>query len=269
MNAKDQLPNKSSSNAQPLKLSAIIPTLNEAPHIKSTLAPLLGQSGVEVIVVDGGSSDATVALARQAGVDRVITTDRPCRSLQLNAGAKAASGDVLLFLHADTRLSRSACQRIRHVMRDTQIAGGAMKMRIDSDKRSLRWIAMTVNLRTRWFGLPYGDQGIFVRRSAFESMAGFADVPIMEDYILVRRMGTQGKKVLIDEYALTSGRRWEAAGVVRTTVMNWLAVLLYHAGVKPERIRRTYDHWLSKPRQQNSRPAPQPSPSTEPVKTTP
>lgn len=259
----------SPSNTQTPTLSVIIPTLNEQEQLASTLASLIDQPGVEVIVADGGSSDQTVAIARQAGVDRVVRTARPCRSLQLNTGAQAAVGQILLFLHADTRIPRSACNAIQQVMRDATIAGGALKLRIASDKRRVRWIAWVVNLRARWLGLPYGDQGIFVRRSAFESMSGFADVPIMEDYILVRQLSAQGKKVLLDEYALTSGRRWENAGVVRTTLMNWLAVLLYHAGVKPERIRQVYDRWLGRTRPALEQTALGNKPSTDAIKTSP
>lgn len=216
-------------------VSVIIPTLDEAAHLPQALASVERGPGVEVIVVDGGSTDGTVQLARQQGADRVIQSQRS-RARQMNAGAAAAQGQVLQFLHADTRLEPGAMGALRRAMLDPRVVGGAMRLRIDSPLRRVRWVAPAVNLRTRWLKLPYGDQAIFIRRSVFEALGGFADLPILEDYDLICRMRHVGQLVLLRSAAITSGRRWEANGLVRTTLANGLAVLLYRLGLPPQRV---------------------------------
>lgn len=220
-----------------MNISVIIPTLNEQETIEKTLESIGNSEGTEVIVSDGGSTDKTVDLCQRYAH---VINSRPGRGSQMNTGASAASGDVLLFLHADTILPENWRDSVLSAMSDENTAGGAFSLSIDSDRRSHRIIAATANVRTRITGIPYGDQGIFVRRSVFERVGGFKDIPIMEDVDLMRRLKKVGKIILLRDKVKTSGRRWEREGVVYTTLRNWLLVLFYFMGVAPERLYRLY-----------------------------
>lgn len=221
-----------------MRLSVIIPALNEAGNIGETIARVLREPGVEVIVVDGGSKDKTAAEATAAGA-RVITSP-PGRALQMNAGAHAASGDTLLFLHADTRLPGDYPMHIEETLSLSSVVAGAFRLRIDSGLKRLRLIEALANFRSQWMGMPYGDQGIFLRKTMFDEVGGVPDMPIMEDYELMRRLKKTGRIAVANACATTSGRRWERLGVLRTTVVNQLVIIGYHMGVPPERLKGWY-----------------------------
>lgn len=220
------------------KISIIIPVLNEAAAIARTLATAQPASNVEMIVVDGGSQDETVAIAQSLGVK--VITSAPGRAQQMNAGAKAATGDVLLFLHGDTLLPPDFATQVRQAFNSPGVIAGAFALRIDSSLMGLRLIERLVNWRSRYWQMPYGDQAIFLWAKTFQQMGGFADLPIMEDFELMRRLRRRGAIAIVSEPVVTSGRRWEKLGVLRTTLINQLIILAYFLGVPRDRLARWY-----------------------------
>lgn len=220
-------------------LSIVVPTWNEAATIAETLAALspLREAGVEVLVVDGGSDDGTAARCTEQGC-RVLPAPRG-RARQLNAGAAASRGEVLLFLHADTRLPADAVASI-----EVALAGGAPWGRFDVDiagrSRMLPVIAALMNLRSRWTGIATGDQAIFVRRALFESVGGFPDQPLMEDIELSSRLRRRHRPACLRARVVTSGRRWERHGVWRTIVLMWSLRLRYWLGTPADALARAY-----------------------------
>jgi rSAM/selenodomain-associated transferase 2 len=220
------------------RISVIIPTFNEAGTIEDALRSLPQDSRLECIVVDGGSTDDTVVRAKPIA-DRLLIAQAG-RARQMNAGAGAANGEVLLFLHADTRLPVGAPEDVIRAMEKPDVVGGAFRLAIDSRRWILRWISAAANLRSRLSRVPYGDQGIFVRKSVFERLGGFPDLPIMEDLEFSRRLKRAGRTVLLPAVVRTAPRRWEREGVLRVTLRNRLFVLLYFLGVSPARLARRY-----------------------------
>lgn len=220
-------------------ISIIIPVLNEAAIIEATLKQLTEDSDLEIIVVDGGSRDRTVSIAQQCRV-RVITAPRTGRANQMNAGAKAARGEILLFLHADTRLPSGYCQVIKNILSQPKVIAGAFQLAIEGEAKSLRLIETMVNIRSRFFALPYGDQALFIKREVFESLGGFAELPIMEDFELVGRLKSQGKIEIAPSAVLTSGRRWNKLGVCQTTLINQLIIIGYYLKISPEQLSKFY-----------------------------
>lgn len=222
-------------------ISVIIPSLNEEDVIEQTVMLLRRHESKvgsqEVIVSDGGSTDRTVEIS--ARLARVVES-RSGRGRQMNKGAGEASGDVLLFLHADTVLPEKWDEKLSAVMADENIAGGAFDLSIDSDRLSHRIIAAAANIRSRLTGIPYGDQGIFVRRSVFKAIGGYKELPIMEDVELMSRLKKAGKIFLIKDKVKTSPRRWEKEGTIYTTLRNWLLISLYYLGVPPKGLYRLY-----------------------------
>lgn len=219
-------------------LSVIIPVLNEEHTIAQVVAHALSEPGVEVIVVDGGSGDRTVEMATAAGA-RVLST-LPGRSQQMNAGAAAATGETLLFLHADTRLPPGFTTYVHQALAQPKVIAGAFELRIDGRTPGLNLIEWGVKWRSRLCQLPYGDQAIFLRSSTFHQIGGFADLPIMEDFDLVRRLKMLGRVAIAPAAVITSGRRWEKLGVVRTTLVNQGVIAAYLLGISPRRIARWY-----------------------------
>jgi len=219
-------------------ISVIIPVLNEANTIGSVLDRLVNTENVEVIVADGGSQDGTVSVARSRNV-QVISTP-PSRACQMNAGAARATGDILLFLHADTRLPANFDRLIRQGLQDSKTIAGAFELRIDSQQWGLRLIERLVNWRSRFFSMPYGDQAIFLKATVFHDIGGFPNLPIMEDFEFIRRLQPQGRITIISASILTSGRRWERLGIIKTTLINQLIILGYFWGVSPDKLARWY-----------------------------
>jgi rSAM/selenodomain-associated transferase 2 len=220
------------------RISVIMPTFNEAGIIEDALRSLPPDSRLECIVVDGGSTDDTGVRARSLA-DRLLIT-KAGRARQMNAGADAAKGEILLFLHADTRLPGGAPEAVIRALEKPEVVGGAFRMAIDSRRRILRWISAAANLRARLTRVPYGDQGIFVRKSVFERLGGFPDLPILEDLEFSRRLKRAGRTVLLPGAVRTDPRRWEREGVLHVTLRNRLFVLLYFLGVSPARLARRY-----------------------------
>jgi rSAM/selenodomain-associated transferase 2 len=218
-------------------LSVVIPALDEAAILADTLGAL-PPGLAEVIVADGGSRDATRDIARAHGC-RVVES-APGRGTQMNAGAAAAGGDVLLFLHADTRLPEGAVEAVAAALDDPAVVGGAFRLGIDSDDGFLRLVAGAANLRSRLTGVCYGDQALFARRAAFEAVRGFPPYPVMEDVAFVRALRRRGRVVLLAGRVRTSARRWERENPLYTTLRNTVLVSLFRLGVAPERLARWY-----------------------------
>jgi rSAM/selenodomain-associated transferase 2 len=222
-----------------MKLSLVIPVLDEAAGLAATLAPLaaLRARGHELIVVDGGSRDATPALAAPLA-DDVVSAPRG-RARQMNAGAAQASGDVLLFLHADTTLPEGADMAVLQAVA-AGAAWGRFDVAIEGRSPMLRWVAWFMNQRSRLTGIATGDQAIFVTRAAFQRLGGFADQPLMEDIELSRRLRALSPPACLRLRVHTSGRRWESRGVWRTIMLMWRLRWRYWRGASPEALARDY-----------------------------
>lgn len=219
-------------------ISIIIPTLNEAGCLGETLAGLVDQPGVEVIVADGGSQDRTVAVATAAGATVILAPLG--RGRQQNAGARAAQGRVLLFLHADTRLPEGFAPLIREALDRPGIVAGAFRFAIAAEGWRFRLLEHGANWRAVRLGLPYGDQALFLPAARFQAMGGFRELPLLEDLELVRRLGKMGGLALLAIPALTSPRRWQRLGLVRTTILNQMILLGFFGGLSPARLARWY-----------------------------
>ncbi len=220
-----------------MKLSIIIPALNEADILGNTLQSLKNQAA-EIIVVDGGSKDDTVEVARKFSPHVLIS--RKGRGIQQHTGANQARGDVLLFLHADTILPLGYQHLIDHAVAHPGVVFGAFRLRIHPPKPSLDLIAFMANFRSLILKVPYGDQAIFVRRSAYFKVGGFQDWPIMEDVDLVRRLNHAGGFKLAQGFVQTSARRWQRENLVHTTLRNWSLIIRYCLGVSPNALARHY-----------------------------
>jgi rSAM/selenodomain-associated transferase 2 len=212
----------------------VIPALDEEERLPAAIQSV--RADADVIVVDGGSRDATRAVAAAEGA-RVLESPRG-RGRQLDEGARAATGDWLVFLHADTRLEAGWADALVSLPED--VAGGAFRLAIDSDRLAFRIVERAVRARVRLFALPYGDQGLFVRREAYARVGGIPHLPLMEDVAFVRRLRRAGRLAFLPIRAFTSARRWERDGVLRATLRNWWLVGLYASGRSPERLARLY-----------------------------
>ncbi len=257
--------------AKPLRVSIIIPTLNEATTIGDCLDQFdcgqggqgaLGESGgsggsggpsgrdqpdvsdgldgLEIIVVDGGSDDGTAGIVRSRSEIGLVELGKPGRAVQMNEGAAASSGDVLLFLHADTRLPNRWRELVTESIFGRGKAGGRFRFDIAHASRIYRWIAGGTNFRSRFLGITYGDQAIYTTREAFEAVGGFPGIPVFEDARFADRLKKAGGLDWIDEPVLTSARRWERRGPVRTLLLTWLLRLLFSLFVPARFLARFY-----------------------------
>ena len=219
-------------------ISIIIPALNEEQSLPRTLAPLVGNARCEVILVDGGSEDGTLALARSFGCKTYAGPRN--RSRQMNLGAEKSRGSALLFLHADTLLPDNFLHAVYPALANENVAAGAFSLSFDCDSRALGIIARGANLRSRFFQLPYGDQGLFTSRSNFKAVGGYPEMEIMEDFVFVRKMQGQGRIITLDEKVTTSARRWKNIGILRTTLINQIIICGHSLGVSPATLARWY-----------------------------
>ena len=220
-----------------MKITVIIPALNEATNILRSLDSITGQHGeFEIIVVDGCSTDGTADVARRHA--RVIASEQRGRAIQMNAGAQHACGEVFVFLHADSCLPRNALSMLRSALADPKIVGGTFTLRFDSTQFLLRFIAFFTRFRFRFF--HYGDQGIFVRRAIFEELGGFKQIPVMEDIDFLQRLSRRGCVTLIKKPVTSSARRFLRHGIIRQQLLDILLVVLYLLGVSPEKLSKWY-----------------------------
>ena len=224
-----------------IKISIIIPALNEAEILEKTISKILEQAPVEIIVVDGGSQDETSEIANKLGVKVIYSTQRN-RAYQMNLGAAAATGEIFLFLHADTLLPTGYFSLLSEVLARPQTVAGAFELGIDGLQQSFRLLETAVNWRSRFLSLPYGDQALFMKAEVFQQVGGFANLPIMEDFDLVQRLKKQGKIYIVPVKVLTSSRRWQKLGICRTTAINQLIVLGYYLGISLTKLA----HWYRK-----------------------
>ncbi|MBU4182874.1 MAG: glycosyl transferase [Burkholderiales bacterium RIFCSPHIGHO2_02_FULL_66_10] len=223
-----------------MRFSIIVPMLNEAPGLPGLLARLteLERQGCEILIVDGGSDDGSVSLAERAGF-RVLASQKG-RARQMNLGAAQATGDVLLFLHADTLLPEDALTTLRQSMQKTAAVWGRFDVLIDGAHPMLRVIATLMNHRSRWTGIATGDQAIFVTRKAFNAVGGYPDQPLMEDIELSNRLRALARPACIPTPVRTSGRRWESRGVWRTVLLMWRLRWAYWRGTPAEQLAQRY-----------------------------
>jgi len=227
-------------------ISVVIPTLNEERSLPTTLARAVQLGFDEVIVVDGGSQDRTREIVTELtagpieGSPVTLLTAPPGRAPQMNAGAAASRGEVLLFLHADTLLPPDARAAIERALEDPEYVGGRFDVWFDRDSLLGRLIGRMINLRSRWTGMATGDQAMFVRRSAFERLRGFSDIPIMEDVDLSRRLKRIGRMAALRSRVVTSFRRWDTCGPIRTVALMWALRFLYWVGISPGTLTRLY-----------------------------
>ena len=224
--------------APSLKISIVIPVLNEAPTISQVISIAQTATNVEIIVADGGSSDRTPEIAKSLGVRVVFTT--PGRATQMNAGAAAATGDILLFLHADTHLPEGFDTCVRQALAKPGTVGGAFELKIDAPLPSLRLVEKGVKCRSHFLQMPYGDQAIFLKTATFNQIGGFPNLPVMEDFEFVRRLKKQGHIEILPQPVLTSARRWQQLGVLKTTAINQIVIIAYFLGVSPDRLAIWY-----------------------------
>lgn len=233
----------------PALVSVVVPALNEAAGIGATLASVARQPGpVETVVVDGGSEDGTAEAARAALPEAVVMEAPRGRASQMNAGAARATGSILLFLHADTRLPAGALAAVRAALADPAVAAGCFRTTFDLEKDAGFGAADRLVMRLwesrlwmRWHRFAFGDRALFVRRAAFEAAGGFPDQPLFEDLDLVRALRTQGRFVFLDEAVVTSARRYRRNGALGQQLRNLGLWLGWNAGVAPTRLRRFYD----------------------------
>ena len=221
-----------------MKVSIIVPTLNEELVLEKTLTQFQQLSPHELIVSDGGSDDGTRNIAGRFS-HRVITGSAG-RALQMNVGADEATGDILLFLHADSRIEPESYRKMLQCMQNPKWIGGAFTLCIESGKWSLKLIALLANIRSKYFGLAYGDQGFFVRKEVFKDMNGFSPLPICEDLDFYHRLRKKGPVILLKEKAHTSPRRWIKEGILFTTARNTLIAVLFGLGFPPHILTKWY-----------------------------
>lgn len=221
------------------KISIIIPTYNEADFLEATLNSIQNGENIEVIVVDNSSTDLTIPIATDYHAITIVFPDS--RSVRLNEASKHSSGDILLFLHADTILPKGFDTDIRRILSNATIVSGAFSIRVNSTRLGMRIIEKLNNLRSKLFHLPYGDQAIFIRKSTFEAVGGFPEIAIMEDFAFMRMLARKKYAItILSSHVTTSARRWDKLGIIRTTMLNQIMIVLYYLGVSTDTLARLY-----------------------------
>jgi rSAM/selenodomain-associated transferase 2 len=222
----------------PHDISVVIPAINEAAAVGRAIASALAAGAGEVVVADGGSRDETPVVAEASGA--LVIHAPPGRARQQNAGARQARGAVLLFLHADNHLAAAALQQVVRALENSRRHWGAFRQHIDDPARIFRWIERGNAARVRWRGLPFGDQGIFVRRELFWNVGGFPDEPLMEDLMLAARLRRRAWPLLLPGPLYVDARRWQARGPLRQTLRNWRLQAAFALGFSPGRLAAQY-----------------------------
>lgn len=227
-----------STQKQTSNISIVVPTLNEAKNLPR-LKPAAEQVH-ELIVVDGGSTDQTIDIAQELGFTVIQETGSEGRGKQLNTGARTSTSQIILFLHADTLLPPDFPDVVLSCLQKKTTVLGAFSLKVNKAGILLNFIVMCANLRSRFLNLPYGDQALFMRRTDFIEIGGFQEVPIMEDFMLVKKAGRHGKIQTLPQSVTTSARRWQQLGTLRTTVTNQLIILGYYLGISPQKLASVY-----------------------------
>lgn len=225
-------------------ISIIIPVFNEAENIQNFLKQFKPCIEIEIIIVDGGSTDKTQEkieeLATRERKIKLITNSKLGRANQMNLGAALATGEILLFLHADTILPTNYQQIVQDILNKKNVIIGAFQLSINSPKKTLRLVEKMVDMRSRFLSLPYGDQGFFMTKDNFNRLDGFADLPIMEDFNLIQKAKRYGNIAIADAAVITSPRRWQKLGVIKTTVINQLIIIGYYLKISPDQLKKLY-----------------------------
>ena len=226
-----------------MAITVIIPTLNEEQALPQTLTGLSAPGQMEIIIVDGGSTDRTIPIAEtfctEVPTAKLVTAPAG-RARQMNEGAKTSRGEVLLFLHADTLLPKNVQGVIESALADPAVVGGRFDVCFDSPSAWGTMISRLMNWRSRWSGIITGDQALFVRRRTFERLGGFVEIPLMEDIEFSRRLKRMGSMAAVSEKVVTSFRRWEQQGPLKTILLMWTLRFLYWAGISPSHLVRFY-----------------------------
>jgi rSAM/selenodomain-associated transferase 2 len=221
-------------------ISIVIPVLNEEAYLWTCIEAIIQDDATgEIIVADGGSTDRTIGIVEGFQGVKLLRTAKG-RGLQMNAGASFATGETLLFLHADTILQKGWSQAIELALQDNAVAGGAFTFAVDSPMKKYRAVEQWVKFRCFLFKLPYGDQGIFVRSAVFKKVKGYKNIPLMEDVDLIERLKGKGRITVLDTIAFTSERRWLNKGLLCTAAINQLVMLLYRIGISPHILAKIY-----------------------------
>ena len=222
-----------------MRISFIIPVLNERAVVTDSIDRAWSAGADEVIIADGGSNDGTAQAAKSGRCEFVESSAG--RAAQMNAGSTIATGDVLLFMHADNWLVENGCDQVRDTLRQADHTWGGFRQRIEDPRAIFRWIEFGNALRCQWQSLVYGDQGLFVKRDSFESLGGFPNLSLMEDFELSKRLASQTRPALLPGPIHVSARRWNSTGVLRQTLRNWKISTAYRFGVSADRLAKWYD----------------------------
>ena len=231
-------------------ISIVVPVFNEANNIQSFLSQFKRVSELEIIIVDGGSHDLTTEKIKESAITnnkiKLAINSKSGRANQMNYGAALAKGNILLFLHADTFLPDNYQQTIQNILRQPDVILGGFELAIDGSESALRLIETTVNWRSRFLSLPYGDQGLFITKDNFLSLGSFTELPIMEDFNFVQRAKKRGKIAIARAKVTTSARRWQKLGIFKTTLINQLIIVGYYFQISPTKLRDFYRSFNSK-----------------------
>ncbi len=223
-----------------ISISVVVPVLNEKTQLPELLQMLAQLDADEVILVDGESTDGTATLLAESGF--YYYKSRPGRAIQMNKGAEMCQSDVILFLHADTKITAALLNRVRNMMRDPGTVGGRFDLSLSGTHPIFRLIEFMINLRSRMSKISTGDQAMFVRRGVFKKLGGFPDQPLMEDVEFSKQLKSQGRVASLRDKVTTSSRRWEKHGIIKTVMLMWQLRFLYWLGVTPKRLAELYYH---------------------------